>query len=330
MAKETKDALSVISEINKKFGDGSIFKFSDKPNINVEAFSTGILGLDSALGVQGIARGKITEIIGQSGSGKTGICLSAIASAQKLGYKCAIVDTEHALALDYAELLGVNVEDLFVSQPDTGNDGLAIVKLLIESDQFALVIIDSIAALTPMQETDQEDFGSSNIGLHARLMSQAMRKLSPLVSKHNTALLMTNQLRANVGAMGHAEQWVPTGGQAVKFFSTVRIELKRMNQVKEGDSIVGHLMSAKVIKNKLAPPFKTCQYEITYGENSVKLNELIELGSKFGFITKGGSWYSYGDTKIGQGAAKVKNFLIENKDIAETIETAIKERLANE
>jgi recombination protein RecA len=328
MAKEKKveAVLSVVDEINKKFGDGSIVKLGEKKLIEVEAFSSGILGLDAALGIKGFPRGRITEIIGNSGTGKTSICLSSIADAQRRGYNCAIVDAEHAIDADHARLLGVDVDNLFISQPDSGNDCLSITQKLIESDRFPLIVLDSIAALTPVQETEQEDFGSANVGLHARLMSQAMRKLNPLVSKHNVCLIMTNQLRANIGAMGYAEQMVPTGGNAVKFFSSVRVELKRLNQIKEGDDIVGHIMKAKVLKNKCYKPFTEYQYDVKYGTNNLQLDEIVALGVEYGEINKGGAWFNLGEEKF-QGAAKLKTYLQENQEVFQELKEKVLNKL---
>jgi recombination protein RecA len=236
----------------------------------------------------------------------------------------------NSLDIEIAKLLGVNIEDLFVSQPDSGNQSLEIAKLLINSGEFAVVVLDSVTALVPEQETtDNFSFGDASVGLHARLMSQACRVLSPLAATKNVALIFTNQIREKIGGMSY-DNTTTTGGRALRFYSSQRIELKKIQQVKTDEEVTGHIIKAKVVKNKVARPYRECTYEITYGQNAVRLNEILELGVKYGLISKGGSWYSYGDTKIGQGSAKVKNFLIENKEIADTIETAIKEKLANE
>lgn len=319
-----KDSLNIISEINKKFGEGSIFKLGDKIAEDVEAFSTGILGLDAALGIKGFPKGRISEILGAPGTGKTSICLSAAADAQRKGEKVAFIDMEHALSNLHAQNLGVDVDALFVAQPNSGNDGLSIAKMVIESGQFGLVIIDSVAALLPEQEEAQEDFGSSNVGLHARLMAQACRKLNPLVSVNNVALVFVNQYRVNIAALGYGDNQVPTGGNSLKFFASLRIDLKRINQIKDKDtdSVIGHYMKAKVLKNKCFKPFLEYQYPVYYGVDSVNLDEIVELSVEYGYVKKAGAWVNYGELKW-NGLTKFKQALLENNELADELKVKI-------
>lgn len=327
MAKEKSDSLSVITEINKKFGEGSLFKLSERDIQKVEAFSTGSLGLDAALGVGGIARGRLTEVFGGEAAGKSSLCLSVIADAQAKGYSCAIVDAEHTLDTNLATILGVDLDSLFVSQPLDGNQSLEITKALIESGQFAVVVVDSVTALVPEQETSEGfAFGNASVGLHARLMSQACRVLSPLASDKNTALIFTNQLREKIGAMGYGDNTTTTGGRALKFFASQRIELKKIQQIKENDTVVGHIIKAKVVKNKVARPYLDATYEITYGKNAVQLNEVIALGIEYGYIKRTGSYYTLDEFKV-QGSAKLKLYLEENVEVFQDLRSKVKESL---
>lgn len=321
--KEVKsDVPAVIAEINKSFGTGSIYKLSERTVVDVPHVSTGSIGLDSALGIGGLPFSRVVEIYGDTGTGKSGITLSAIASAQKQGKKCAIVDTEHALDPAFAELLGVDLDALFVSQPDDGESGLSICELLIKSGEFGIVVVDSVAGLVPRREIDGE-FGDANVALLARLMAQAMRKLTGVTNRSKTCLIFTNQLRDNVGAFGYADQSITTGGRSLKFFSSVRIELKRMQQVKNGDDIVGHKVKATVKKNKLAAPFKTAEYEITYGQNSLKINELIDLGTEYKILEKGGAWYTINGERI-QGRDNLRTYLTNNPEVVADLETKVR------
>lgn len=266
--------------------------------------------------------GRIVEIYGDTGTGKSGITLSTIANAQKDGKRCAIIDTEHALDPNYAKLLGVDIDELFISQPDTGDDALSICEELVKSGMFGVVVVDSVAGLVPKRELDG-DFGDANVGVMAKLMAQAMRKLSPTTNRSNTCLVFTNQIRDNIGAFGYADTSVTTGGKSLKFFASVRIELKRMQQVKDGDDIVGHRVKATVKKNKLAAPFKIADYEITYNQNAVKLNELVDLGTEYKFIEKSGSWFTVNEQRF-QGKDKVRTYLTENPSVAEGLEKQIR------
>jgi len=326
MAKETtKNELSVIDELEKKYGKGIIYQLGDKSVAGVDVVSTGIIGLDAALGVGGIPRGKITEIYSDSGCGKSGICLQVIANAQKQGLRCAIIDTEHALDLAVANLLGVDVDSLFVSQPESGNVALEVCEMLIKSGSFGVVVVDSVAGLTPVEEIDGE-YGDAVIGRMAKLMNQAMRKMTPSVNEKNVALVFTNQIRDNIGAFGYQETTITPGGKALKFFSSVRVELKRIQQVKDGDNIVGHRVKCKVVKNRLAPPFKESQHEITYGQNAVRLNELVELGAELKLVEKSGSWFTVNSERF-QGKEKLKAYLLENPEVSAELEAKIRTEL---
>lgn len=320
-----KKELAVLAEIEKKFGKGSIFQLGDRTTTPVDTISTGIIGLDSALGIGGFPRGKIVEIYSDSGCGKSGICLQVIANAQKEGLKCAIIDTEHALDLGVANILGVNVDELCVSQPESGNVALEICEMLVKSGEFGVVVVDSVAGLTPVEEIDGE-YGDAVIGRMAKLMNQAMRKMVPSVNSTNTLLIFTNQIRDNIGAFGHAETFVTVGGKALKFFSSVRVQLNRIQQVKDGDVITGHRVKAKVVKNRLAAPFKESNHEITYGQNAVKLNEILELGVEHKFIDKGGAWFTCNGERF-QGKEKLKTYLKENPAVTDELEAKIRTEL---
>lgn len=317
------DAKNVVDEIEKRFGKGSIFKFSDKPLEDVPCIPTGIISLDAALGVGGLPKGRIVEIYGDSGTGKSALCLMLIAEAQKLGLKCAFVDAENAIDAQTAELLGVKLDEIYISQPVSGNESLEITEILVKSGQFGVVVVDSVAALVPNEEITA-DFGDAIIGRQAKLMNQAMRKLVSPVRTTETLLVFTNQIRDNIGAFGYAETTTTTGGRALKFFSSVRLELKRTGQVKDGEDIVGHKVKITAKKNRVAPPFKVAEYEVTYGQNAVKLNELVDLGAEYKIVEKSGSWYSYNGTKIGQGRANARQFLIDNPQVAHEIEQKLR------
>lgn len=325
VAKVKEKDLAVISEIEKRFGTGSIFQLGSKSSTPVDVISTGIIGLDGALGIGGVPRGKITEFYSDSGCGKSGICLQVIANAQKAGLRCAIVDTEHALDLAVATLLGVDIDQLFVSQPESGNMALEVCEMLVKSGEFGVVIVDSVAGLTPVEEIDGE-YGDAVIGRMAKLMNQAMRKMTPSVNSTNTALIFTNQIRDNIGAFGYQETTTTPGGRALKFFSSVRVELKRIQQVKDGDTIVGHRVKCKVVKNRLSAPFRESQHEITYGQNAVKLNEIVELGAEYKVIDKSGSWFTCNGERF-QGKEKLKAYLQENPTVADEIEAKIRTEL---
>lgn len=315
-------ATLVLDDINKKFGQGSIFRLGDKSGVPVETISTGIIGIDAASGVGGFARGKIIEIYSDTGCGKSCLTLQVIANAQKRGLKCAILDTEHALSLETCAMLGVNVDDLFVSQPSSGNESLEICEMLVKSGDFGVVVVDSVAALVPTEEING-DYGDAVIGRQAKLMNQACRKMTAAVGSTNTCLIFTNQIRANLQSFGYGDQTVTTGGMALKFFSSMRLELKRMQQIKSGDEISGHHVKATFKKNRCAAPFKTAEYEITYGQNSVKFNELVDLGVEYKFIDKGGAWYTYNGERW-QGKENAKAFLMQNPEVANQLETKIR------
>jgi recombination protein RecA len=323
------DTNSVLNEINKKFGEGTIIRLGDKPNNVVETLSTGVLGIDHyVLGVGGFARGRMSELYGAEGVGKSFLCLSAIADAQRKGYKAAFIDAEGTLDLQQAICAGVNVDDLFISSPDSGNDALTIAELLIKSDQFQVVVLDSVAALVPVQETvDTFNYGDSLPGLHARLMSQACRRLNPLVGKHNVWLLLTNQVRETMSTMGYGDNLITTGGRALRFYASQRLDIKRVQQLKTDDVITGHRIKVRAPKNKVGVPFREHAYDVSYGENSVKLNELIEEGVEEGILKRSGAYYFYNEQNIGQGAAKAKAYLLENPEVLTTIEGQVIEKL---
>ena len=314
-----------LKQIEKQYGKGSIMKLGDRGSVDVDAISTGSLSIDSILGVGGFPRGRIIEIYGPESSGKTTLALQAIAECQKNGGKCAFIDAEHAIDPKYAKALGVNIDDLVLSQPDSGEQALEITELLIKSGAIDLIVIDSVAALVPQAELDGE-MGDSNIGLHARLMSKAMRKLAGSMSAHNCTAIFINQLREKVGVMfGNPE--VTTGGRALKFYSTIRIEVRKSEAIKNGAEVIGNKVNIKVAKNKVAPPFKSCTVEIFYGEGISHISEIIELGSNLGIIDKAGSWFSYNGEKIGQGSEAVRAYLKANPEIDKEITEKIKEKL---
>ncbi len=325
VSKEKETALrSALSQIEKQFGKGSVMRMGDASRIPVEAISTGSLGLDLATGIGGLPRGRIVEIYGPESSGKTTLTLQVIAECQKLGGVAAFVDAEHALDPAYAGKLGVNVNDLIVSQPDTGEQALEIVDMLVRSNGVDIVVVDSVAALVPKNEIEGE-MGDSHMGLQARLMSQALRKLTGNIKRSNTLVIFINQIRMKIGVMfGNPE--TTTGGNALKFYASVRLDIRRTGAIKKGEEVVGNETRVKVVKNKVAPPFKEANFEIFYGEGISRMGEIIELGVQFGFIEKSGAWYSYNGERIGQGKDNVRNFLKENPTIAAAIEKQIREK----
>ena len=314
---------TALSQIEKTFGKGSIMKLGDNQMEAIEATSTGSLGLDIALGVGGVPRGRVIEIFGPESSGKTTLTLHIVAEAQKKGGTCAFVDAEHALDPIYAKKLGVNIDELLVSQPDTGEQALEIVDTLVRSGAIDVVVVDSVAALTPKAEIDG-DMGDSHMGLQARLMSQALRKLTGSISRTNCTVIFINQIRQKIGVMfGNPE--TTTGGNALKFYASVRLDIRRIGAIKDKEEITGNLTKVKVVKNKVAPPFRTVEFDIMYGEGISKLGELIDLGVKAGIVDKSGSWFSYGDQRIGQGKENSKQFLKDNPKIADEIEKKIRD-----
>lgn len=317
-----------LDKLEKTYGKGTIMKLGDSQVEQIEAISTGSLGLDIALGIGGLPKGRIVEIYGPESSGKTTLAIHAIASVQKTGGIAAIIDAEHAFDRFYAEKLGVNTENLLISQPDNGEQALEIADNLIRSGAIDLVVIDSVAALTPKAEIEGE-MGDSRMGLQARLMSQALRKLTGSISKTGCCCIFINQLREKIGIMfGNPE--TTTGGNALKFYASVRLDIRRISQLKEGDTVMGNRARVKVIKNKVAPPFRQAEFDIIFGEGISKVGEIIDIGVEKGIIKKAGSWFSYEDTKLGQGRDAVKSIFMENPDLAEEIETKIKEALMAE
>jgi recombination protein RecA len=315
-----------FTQIEKQFGKGSIMKLGKSEALKeIDTISTGSISLDAALGVGGIPRGRITEIFGPESSGKTSLTLHVIAEAQKAGGVAAFIDAEHALDPHYAQNLGVNLDDLLLSQPDTGEQTLEIAEVLVRSGAVDVVVVDSVAALVPKAELDG-DMGDSHMGLQARLMSQAMRKLTGVISKSHTALIFINQIRMKIGVMfGNPE--TTTGGNALKFYSSVRLDIRRIAALKDGDSIIGNRTRVKVVKNKVAPPFRDCEFDILYGQGISKTGDILDLGVEHDFIKKSGTWYSHGDTRIGQGKENARNFLKENPDICNAVENAIRQKL---
>lgn len=316
---------AIISQINKVYGESAVSRLDSKPDLDVETISSGSIGLDLALGVGGYPKGRIIEIYGQPSSGKTTLTLHAIAEAQKLNLPCAFIDAEHAFDSEYAKAIGVNFHNLVFNQPDNGEQALEICSALVKSGEFAIIVVDSVAALTPKAEIDGE-IGESKIGLQARMMSQAMRKLTGLVKKSNTILIFINQTRMKIGiTYGNPE--TTTGGEALKFYSSIRLEVKRSTQMKDSEGVFGNLTKVVVAKNKVAPPFKQCEFNIIYGVGISRIDEIITYGSELEIIKKAGSWYSYEDIKLGQGAEKVAALLKDNPELMEEIETKIAEAI---
>lgn len=325
--KEKLKALqATLDKIEKDFGKGTIMKMGDKPVVNVPIISSGSIALDHALGIGGYPRGRIVEIYGPESSGKTTLAIHAIAEAQKLGGIAAIIDAEHAFDRSYAEKLGVNMETLLFSQPDNGEQALEIADHLIRSGAIDIVVIDSVAALTPKAEIEG-DMGDSKMGLQARLMSQALRKLTATISRTNTCCVFINQLRDKIGVMFGSPE-TTTGGNALKFYSSVRIDIRRANQIKDGEEATGNHVKVKVVKNKMAPPFRKAEFDIVFGEGISKVGEIIDLGVEFDIVKKSGSWFSYGDTKLGQGREAVKQLLFDNEELANELEAKIRAKLA--
>ncbi|PPD32360.1 MAG: recombinase RecA [Methylomonas sp.] len=326
MDENKKKALgAALMQIEKQFGKGSVMRMGDvAASRDIEVVSTGSLSLDIALGVGGLPRGRIIEIYGPESSGKTTLTLQTIAQMQKLGGTAAFVDAEHALDPVYAQKIGVNIDDLLVSQPDTGEQALEITDMLVRSGAVDIVVIDSVAALTPKAEIEG-DMGDSHMGLQARLMSQALRKLTANIKRSNTLVIFINQLRMKIGVMfGNPE--TTTGGNALKFYASVRLDIRRIGAIKKGDEVIGNETRVKVVKNKVAPPFKQADFEILYGEGVSFFGELVDLGVEYGFVQKSGSWYSYNNDKIGQGKDNAKQFLRDNPDKAVELEKAIREK----
>lgn len=324
MDENKKKALgAALMQIEKQFGKGSVMRMGDvAASRDIDVVSTGSLGLDIALGCGGLPRGRVIEIYGPESSGKTTLTLQVIAEMQKLGGTAAFVDAEHALDPGYAEKIGVNVDDLLVSQPDTGEQALEITDMLVRSGAVDVVVIDSVAALTPKAEIEG-DMGDSHMGLQARLMSQALRKLTGNIKRSNTLVIFINQIRMKIGVMFGSPE-TTTGGNALKFYASVRLDIRRIGSIKKGDEVIGNETRVKVVKNKVAPPFRQAEFEILYGEGISFLGELVDLGVSYGFIQKAGSWYSYGDEKIGQGKDNVKAFLKEHPEKAKEIEAKIR------
>ena len=314
---------SALAQIERQFGKGSIMRLgAGNPVMEIEATSTGSLGLDIALGIGGLPKGRIVEIYGPESSGKTTLTLHVVAEEQKKGGVCAFVDAEHALDPQYAKKLGVNLDELLISQPDTGEQALEIVDTLVRSGAVSLVVVDSVAALTPKSELEGE-MGDSSVGVHARLMSQAMRKLTSSISRSNCMVIFINQIRMKIGVMfGNPE--TTTGGNALKFYASVRLDIRRIGAIKDREEVVGNTTRVKVVKNKVAPPFKQVEFDIMYGEGISKTGELIDLGVKAGVVEKSGAWYSYGDERIGQGRDNAKQFLKDNPAVAHEIEDKIR------
>ena len=329
MDENKKKALgAALMQIEKQFGKGSVMRMGDVAAArDIDVVSTGSLALDIALGCGGLPSGRIIEIYGPESSGKTTLTLSVIAQMQKLGGTAAFVDAEHALDPSYAEKIGVNVDDLLVSQPDTGEQALEITDMLVRSGAVDVVVIDSVAALTPKAEIEG-DMGASHMGLQARLMSQALRKLTANIKRSNTLVIFINQIRMKIGVMfGNPE--TTTGGNALKFYASVRLDIRRIGSIKKGDEVIGNDTRVKVVKNKVAPPFKEAQFEILYGEGVCFLGELIDLGAKYGFVQKAGSWYSYGDEKIGQGKDNARAYLKDHPEKATELEAKIRAEVFN-
>lgn len=327
MGGNKKEALEMaMSQIEKTFGKGAVMKLGEETHMNVEAIPTGALSLDTALGIGGLPRGRIVEIYGPESSGKTTLALHAIAEAQRLGGDVAFIDAEHALDPIYAKNLGVDVENLIVSQPDTGEQALEIAEMLVRSGAIDVIVVDSVAALVPKAEIEGE-MGDSHVGLHARLMSQALRKLAGVINKSNTIAIFLNQLREKVGVMyGNPE--VTTGGRALKFYASVRLEVRKQELIKQGTDVIGVRTKAKVVKNKVAPPFKEAEFDIMYGEGISKEGSILDVATDMNILQRSGTWYNYGELRLGQGRENSKKFLKENPALRDEIEAKVREALA--
>ena len=316
---------SALSQIEKQFGKGAVMRMGDRSGDVIEAVSTGSLGLDIALGIGGLPRGRVIEVYGPESSGKTTLTLQVIANVQRNGGTAAFVDAEHALDPVYAGKLGVNVDDLLVSQPDTGEQALEIADMLVRSNAVDIVVIDSVAALTPKAEIEGE-MGDSHVGLHARLMSQALRKLTANIKRSNCLVIFINQIRMKIGVMfGNPE--TTTGGNALKFYASVRLDIRRIGAIKNGEEVIGNMTRVKVVKNKVAPPFREAEFEIMYGQGISREGEIIELASNLGIVEKSGAWYSYKGNRIGQGKENVRAYLQGNREVAREIEAELRTRL---
>ena len=311
-----------LKQIEKQFGKGSIMRMGDAPVVRVGVIPTGSLALDSALGVGGVPRGRVIEIFGPESSGKTTLAIHCIAEAQKLGGTCAFIDAEHAFDSTYAQNLGVDIENLLMSQPDTGEQALSICEMLVRSGALDLIVVDSVAALVPRAEIEG-DMGDSHVGLQARLMSQALRKLTGIISRSKTALIFINQLREKIGVMWGSPETTP-GGRALKFYCSVRLDIRRIGAVKDGPDVVGNRTRVKVVKNKVAPPFQQAEFDIIYGQGVSAMGELVDLAVEHDIIKKSGSWYSYGETKIGQGREAAKTWLHDNTERHDEVKHAVK------
>ena len=327
MDENRKRALrSALTQIERQFGKGAVMRMGDASAVRGVGFvSTGSLGLDVALGIGGLPRGRVVEIYGPESSGKTTLTLEVVAQAQKEGGTAAFIDAEHALDPQYAEKIGVNVDELLVSQPDTGEQALEITDMIVRSGAVDVVVIDSVAALTPRAELEGE-MGDSHVGLHARLMSQALRKLTANIKRSNTLVIFINQIRMKIGVMFGSPE-TTTGGNALKFYASVRLDIRRIGSIKKADEVIGNETRVKVVKNKLAPPFKQVEFDILYGEGISRQGELIDLGVKHGMVDKAGAWYSYRGDRIGQGRDNVRNFLKQHEDVATSIDSALRDRL---
>ena len=324
-AEKLKALQATLDKIEKDYGKGTVMKMGDQPKWEVSTIASGSIALDHALGIGGYPRGRVIEIYGPESSGKTTLAIHAVAEAQKLGGIAAIIDAEHAFDRTYAKKLGVNVDTLLISQPDNGEQALEIADALIRSGAVDIIVIDSVAALTPKAEIEGE-MGDSKMGLQARLMSQALRKLTANISKTNTCCIFINQLREKIGVMfGNPE--TTTGGNALKFYASVRVDVRRITQLKDGEEATGNRVRAKIVKNKMAPPFRKAEFDIVFGEGISKIGEVIDLGVEFEIVKKSGSWFSYGDTKIGQGREAVKQLLLDNPELMNEIEGKIRTKL---
>ena len=321
---KSKALESALGLIERNYGSGSIMRLGDNTTVKIEAISTGSLGLDLALGIGGLPKGRIIEVYGPESSGKTTLALQVVASAQKKDGICAFIDAEHALDPVYAKNLGVDVDKLLVSQPDAGEQALEIADTLVKSGAVDVLVVDSVAALVPKAELEG-DMGDSHMGLHARLMSQALRKLTSSISRSNAMVIFINQIRMKIGVMFGSPE-TTTGGNALKFYASVRLDIRRIGQIKDKDQIVGNQTRVKVVKNKVAPPFKITEFDILYGEGISKEGEIIDLGVAEGFVEKSGSWYSFNGNRIGQGRENAKKFLLDNKEIADEIEGMIRKK----
>ena len=320
-----KAAENALSQIERQFGKGSIMRLGAKEFAAISSISTGSIGVDAALGVGGLPRGRIIEVFGPESSGKTTLSLHVIAEAQKLGGLAAFIDAEHALDAEYAKKLGVDIDNLLVSQPDSGEQALEIAEVLVRSGAIDIIVIDSVAALVPRAELEGE-MGDAHMGLHARLMSQALRKLTAIVSKSKTCLVFINQIREKIGVMfGNPE--TTTGGRALKFYASVRLDIRRTNQIKEGEEVIGSRVKVKVVKNKCAAPFRQAEFDVAYGEGISKTGELIDFGLEHKIVEKSGSWFSYGDMRLGQGRENAKLFIKENPDLAAELESKVRKAL---